>query len=526
MEVLDAARMQKADREAIEGMSIPGLILMENAGRLVAESLVDEFSAQHIARVVVFAGMGNNGGDGFVVARHLARMGRVAELFLIGGPLARLRGDAATMATAWVGLGGAVVEVESMKAWEALEPGFTPGDLIVDALFGTGLTRPLEGLAERVVSTINAAGVPVIAVDLPSGLDASIATLPGPCVRADLTVTFGRPKPAQILPPAEDYCGTLSVVDIGIPPAAVQAAQADLHWVTPEDAALLLPERHAEDHKGVFGHVLSVAGSAGKAGAAALTGWGALRVGAGLSTVASPSSPRPEIAGFAPELMTEALPEGSEGTLAKGAHSVVLGLVDSHTVLAVGPGLSTQPVCQTEIRRLVQKSPLPVVLDADGINAFAGRYLTALAKRRASLILTPHPGEAARLLGVSAEEIQFDRVASARRIAKLCKGVCVLKGYRTITADPDGLAVINSTGNPGMASGGMGDLLTGMIAGLLAQGLEGMDAAILGVYLHSLAADLALEANETEATLTASAVALALPEAFHQLAEADRSAGD
>lgn len=520
MEVLDAGRMAAADRYAIETMSIPGLVLMENAGLRTAETLVDEIDELPDQPVVVLSGRGNNGGDGFVVARHLARLGVDAAVWLIGGGLDDLRGDAAAMASAWRGVGGQIEEVPDAERWEASGPRFDAGTVVVDALFGTGLSRPLEGLPARVVEAVNAAGAFVCAVDLPSGLFASEAEIPGTAVRADLTVTFARPKPAQLLPPAEELCGVVVVVDIGIPDRAIQEAGADLHWVTEADAAALLPEREAGEHKGHFGHVLVVAGAPGKAGAAALTGRGALLAGAGLVTVATPGPARPEVAGFAPELMTESLPAGREGGLARGASGPVLELAAARSVLALGPGLGLTGATATEIRRIVRGSRVPAVVDADGLNAFGGRHAGLLGKHRAPLVITPHPGEAARLAGVGTGEIQSDRVGWARRLARQAEAVCVLKGYRTITADPDGRAFINPTGNPGMGSGGMGDALTGMIAAWIGQGHEPLEAALLGVYLHGLAADLALEAGETEQTLTASRLLDQLPRAFRRLDEA------
>lgn len=522
MEVLDAEQMRRADAAAIEGMGIPGLVLMENAGRLVAEVLVDELDPVDGERVVVLAGSGNNGGDGFVAARHLVRLGVDATVYLIGKTRDQLKGDARAMADAWAGMGGAMAEITDAAAWSERGPDLDEGTIIIDALFGTGLTRPVKGLPAKAVEAVNASPSPVVAVDIPSGLFASSPKIPGPVMEASVTVTFGRPKPAQLLPPAEDVCGELFVADIGIPARAVAQAEPDLHWVTEEDAARLLPERSPEDHKGRFGHVLTVAGSVGKAGAAALTGWGALRGGAGLSTIAAPAPARAEAAGFAAELMTVPLPASRDGQLGQDAHKALLELEGTFNVLAVGPGLGQASATQTEIRRLVQRSKLPVVLDADGLNAFHGRYRTALAKHAAPLVVTPHPGEAARISGIDTGAIQADRLEAARAIAREADAVCVLKGYRTITADPTGRAFINPTGNAGMASGGMGDLLTGLIAAFVAQGLEPLESAILGTYLHGLAADIAVDEEETQPTLTAGAVAERLPSAFAALRDVGR----
>ena len=521
MEVLDAARMRQADDETIRRMKVPALLLMEEAGRLAAEEILDALEGQGARRALVFCGRGSNGGDGFVAARRMRQAGLPVAAFLVGTKRRDLDGDARAMADAFVGLGGEIVEIADEAAWAKRAPRFADDDIVVDALFGTGLSRPLAGLPARIVADINSAPSFVAALDVPSGLFASEARVPGPAVRADLTITFARPKPAHLLPPAEDYCGDVIVVDIGIPRAAVAATAPDLHWVTRGDAAALAPERDEEDNKGRFGHVLAVAGSVGKSGAAALVGWGALRAGAGLATVAAPAPARAEVAAFAAELMTEPLPATRAGKLARGAAEAALRLAKGRTVLALGPGLGTEGPTPAEVRRIVAASPIPVVLDADGINAFAGRNARAIAKHRAPLIVTPHPGEAARLVDESTLEIQADRVGWARRIAALASGVCVLKGYRTVVASADGQAFINSTGNPGMATGGMGDALTGMIAGLLAQGLEPLEASILAVYLHGLAADLAVAADESEPSLTAGALLERLPEAFRALDESE-----
>ncbi|MDQ7006786.1 MAG: NAD(P)H-hydrate dehydratase [Acidobacteriota bacterium] len=515
MEVLDARRMAQADRITIDEVGIPGLVLMENAGRLVAEEVAERVDPPGPALVV--CGRGNNGGDGYVVARHLARLGYQVQVVALGGSGSALRGDAAAMARAWRGLGGAVETVGSARTLSRLAPLFEGAAVVVDALFGTGLSRPLEGPAAALVEAINSCPAPVVAVDLPSGLDASSPDVPEVVVEATLTVTFARPKPAQLLPPAEMVCGEVVVVDIGIPAQVVLRTRPDLHWMGAEDAALLLPEREPADHKGRFGHVLVVGGSRGKAGAAALAGWGALRAGAGLVTVAAPEPVRPEVAALAPELMTASLPAGREGTLARDAHRQVLDRLGKCTVLAVGPGLGAGPVVSTEARRLVRSSPLPVVLDADGLGAFVGRHVKTLARHRAPLVITPHPGEAGRLLGSSSAAVQADRLGAARALASMADAVCVLKGHRTLTVSPGGTAIINATGNPGMASGGMGDLLTGIIAALLAQGLEAMEAAALGAYLHGLAADLSLDRGEAPASLVATTVARALPAALRQI---------
>lgn len=519
MEVLDAARMREADRVTIEELRTPGLVLMENAGLRAAEAIADEAPEVETSAILVLCGRGNNGGDGFVVARHLARLGAAPHVVLVGGTLEDLRGDARTMADAWVHGGGGFDEASDEAGWDDLEVLLGDVDIVVDALFGTGLSRPLEGLPARVVEDVNRFDSYVVSIDMPSGVLADASVPVGPAIEADLTVTFARPKPAHLLPPAEALSGDLVLVDIGIPDWAVERTAPDLHWVVAEDVAVLLPEREEDAHKGVFGHVLVVGGSVGKAGAPALTGAAALTSGAGLVTLAAPSSVRAEVASFAPELMSAALATSKAGGLGKGAAAAALELAAERDVLAVGPGLGQAAPTPAEVRDLVRRAEVPVVLDADGLNAFAGRSRPTLAKRKAEeLVLTPHPGEAGRLYGVGAAEIQSDRLGWARRIARDAGAVCVLKGFRTIVADPEGRAFIHSTGNPGLASGGTGDVLTGIIAAFLAQGLEALDAVLVAVHLHGLAAEVAVEETATEATLTASSLIASLADAERRLA--------
>ncbi|RMG43628.1 MAG: NAD(P)H-hydrate dehydratase [Acidobacteria bacterium] len=527
MEVLDAERMRAADRHAIDGMKIPSLVLMENAGRLTAETILEEMGPPPSGRAAIFCGPGNNGGDGFVVARHLAAAGVEVTAVLLGRALDDLRGDAATMAAAWTGLGGRVIEIRSEEQWRERAPELGRGDLAVDAIFGTGLTRPLRGVPRLAAEAINASDAAVVAVDIPSGLDASSPALPGPAVAADLTVTFARPKVAHLLPPAEGHCGNLVVVDIGIPDAAIAATAPDLHVLTDEEAGRLWPPRPPDSHKGTYGHVLVVGGGVGKSGAAALAGLGALRAGAGLVTVAVPRPVRPEVASVAPELMTEPLPADQKGRFAASAARAALALAATRTVAAVGPGLGTAGDTPAAVRRFVREAPVPLVIDADGLNAFAGVRLSSLARRRAPAVLTPHPGEAARLLGTGTAEIQGDRLAAARRLAKEADAVCLLKGHRTVVAAPDGRAFVNVTGNPGLATGGAGDVLTGIVAGLLAQGLDPLEAAALAAHLHGAAADLATDderGTHAEASLTAGDLLDWLGAAIRQRVEAPRRA--
>ncbi|HKI00511.1 MAG TPA: NAD(P)H-hydrate dehydratase [Thermoanaerobaculia bacterium] len=489
MRILTAEAMREVDRAAIEEIGIPSLVLMENAAIGVVEALGKAFGEAE--SVAVFCGPGNNGGDGLAVARHLSVRGWEVRIFVITGGR-DLSADAAVQLGICRKAELPIMEIASADVMDAAFDAAAECDLVVDALFGTGLDRPLDGLFALVVDAINALPAPCVAVDLPSGLSGSQSQLIGPHVEADLTVTFAAPKLPHVFPPAADAVGEMVVTDLGIPTRLVEDVEeeaGDLHLLMGEELADLLPVREAGTHKGDYGHVLIVAGSPGKAGAAILAARAAVRAGSGLVTAAVPEPVLQTVDLGSVESMTLGLPAGASGQIADEAVDVVLEAAEGKTVLALGPGLGQDPATAAAIRRIVLDCPLPLVLDADGINAFAGRA-GELAARRAETILTPHPGELGRLLGISTATIQEDRVAAARGAAEETGAIVVLKGHLSLVAS--GTAVfVNPTGNPGMATGGSGDVLTGLIAGLLAQGLDALDATVLAVYLHGLAGDLA-----------------------------------
>ncbi len=513
MRVLTAEAMRALDRAAIDELGVPGLVLMENAAIGVVEAIGEVYP--RAASAVVFCGPGNNGGDGLAVARHLAVRGYQVETVLAAGGRA-LGGDAAVQLGIVRALELPLVELPPDGDLAPHLAAAAAADLVVDALFGTGLARPLEGHFAALVAALNALPRPRVAVDLPSGLAGSRAEAWEPHLRADLTVTFAAPKVAHVLPPAADSVGELVVTDLGIPPWLVEAAPGALHLLTEEEAAALLPPRPAGAHKGDCGHALLVAGSRGKAGAAVLAARGAVRGGAGLVTVAVPEPILPSVAAGSAESMTVPLPANAAGALAGAAVERVHAAMAGKGALALGPGLGTDPETAEAVRRLVRESPVPVVVDADGLNAFAGRA-GELAERASPAILTPHPGEAGRLLGLTAAEVQADRVGAAERLARETGAVVLLKGRRTLVASPDGEVWINPTGNPGMATGGTGDVLTGLLAALLAQGLDPFAAALAGAYVHGLAGDLAAERQGTRG-LSAGDLAEELPSAFRHLA--------
>ncbi len=488
MKVVTAREMREIDRRAIEELGLPGLLLMENAGLRVAEAIRRCFGPLTGLRCAVFAGKGNNGGDGLVAARHLFNAGARVEVFL-ASELGKLQGDPLVNLKALQGCGVEVTEIRGRPGWE-LEACLDRAGVVVDALLGTGARGPMEGPLARIIEMINRTPGRVVAVDLPSGLDADTGRSDGPCVKADLTVTLGLPKRGLLLFPGAALAGRVWVADISIPRRAVEAQEIEVELLCRQEARALLPPRPADAHKGTFGHVLVVAGSPGMTGAAALAAGGALRSGAGLVTLAVPRGLQEIMAIKMTEVMTRPLGETAEGTLGAAAVGEVLELLAGRGVLAIGPGLSRHPETVRAVRELVARSPVPTVVDADGLNALAG-VEGPPGRAGVPLVLTPHPGELGRLMGCPASEVQADRVEAARRAARDLGATVVLKGARTVVAEPGGRCRLIPTGNPGMATGGSGDVLTGVIAALLAQGMPPFDAASLGAYVHGLAGDLA-----------------------------------
>ncbi len=539
MKVVTAAEMRQLDSETIERIGIPSIVLMETAGSAIVRSIRRD--SPDCRRIGVFVGKGNNGGDGLVIARQLAHAGCDVHIFLVS-PAESFTGDAATNLQIAQNLGLPMADAVTAISQTRCE-------LFVDAIFGTGLRRPVVGEIADVIEGINRLPVPVIAVDLPSGLDADTGQPLGACVRADKTVTIGFPKRGLLLHPGAEFAGKLEVADIGFPKQVVDTQNIGVNWTTAREAADWLPSRPRASHKGSYGRVLVVAGSTGMTGAAALASEAALRIGAGLVTLAIPKSLNPILEMKLSEVMTLPLPETEAGSLAESAAEPILKFVEkTKSVMAIGPGLSQQPETVSLVHKLVQaKSAFGRVIDADGLNALAqpiishdagmagdrpppysktsrdnvaedrpppygsktsrdnvaedrpppyasgtvARGPVPRALSNTNTVLTPHPGEMARLIGKPISAIEADRIGTAQQFAQEWGVTLLLKGAPTVTACADGSTWINSTGNPGMATAGMGDVLTGIIAGLMAQGLSGETAAVLGSYLHGLAGDIA-----------------------------------
>src|SRR5216684_3614720 len=515
MRVLNAAQMREADRRTIEEIGISSLVLMENAGRQVVAAIEAVHGDLLEQSVAVLCGRGSNGGDGFVVARTLMQRGVDVSVFLIGR-VADVRGDARTNLEILGRLGLSVVEIADSQAWELHFSEIGDCTLIIDAIFGTGLNAPLAGLMETVVADVNASGIPVVSIDLPSGLGADSHQPIGDSIEAGMTVTLAAPKLSLVLPPAETRAGDIVIADIGIPSDVIQSLEGPrVELLTRGAMRELITPRSADTHKGDFGRVLLVAGSRGKTGAAHLAGLGALRSGAGLVTVATPSCCLPIVASLAPEYMTEALEEtaGDGGLDFEGVDRL---LDMARDVVAIGPGLGQAQATQRFIKAVVDRATMPLVVDADGLNAFSGQPDRLAGREGRDVIITPHPGEMARLVGMSTDEVQASRLEIARNFAVAHHVYVVLKGHRTLIATPDGKVFINTTGNPGMATGGTGDVLTGMIAAWLAQLLDPEAACKLAVYLHGMAGDLA-EADEGGVSMTAGDVVGHLGDAIMEL---------
>lgn len=487
MYIVTSPQMQELDRKTIQEGGIPGSVLMENAGRGTFEQMQRHFPDIRQKRVVVLSGKGNNGGDGFVIARYLLNHSASVKVFLLAEKEA-LRGDAAANLQAFQRAGGSVAEIPDESAWQKALPDIQHAGLIVDAIFGTGLSSSVTGLALRVIEDINKTGKPVVAVDLPSGLDASTGAVQGTAVTAHLTCTFGLVKRGLVVYPGASYAGKLEVIDIGIPQALVAGAGLQDHLLEEKDFRGKLPQRKPDSHKGTYGHAFIVAGSPGKTGAAAMAAQAAMRVGAGLVTIGVPASLNQILAIKVTEAMTEPLPDGGAGFLGMDAWQRLQDVLPGKTVVAVGPGISDREETAALVFKILSSASIPLVIDADGLNAVA-RNPEILKKVKAPVVLTPHPGEMARLAGTTTQAVQADRIETARKFAADFNVTLVLKGARTVIAGSDGQVYINPTGNPGMASGGMGDVLTGMITGFIAQGMDALFAAQLAVFMHGRSGD-------------------------------------
>ncbi len=518
MKIATAETMRNLDRKAIEEFGIPGMVLMENAARGTVGALLRHFPDLASKRVGILAGRGNNGGDGFAVARYLLNRGVSCTTYVFAAR-EELKGDAAANLQVLTRMGGDIVEILNMEEWQVQRGRVSSCDLLIDAIFGTGLKGEVKGFFREIIEFVNSLRRPVVSVDIPSGLDSDSGKIWGACIRAGLTATFGLLKRGLLLLPGAEYCGKIILVDISLPRSAVEEEEIRDHLLEGAEFLPLLLPRDRASHKGQFGHLLVLAGSAGKTGAASMVCQAALRVGTGLITLGIPESLNSILEVKLTEPMTELLPETKERTLSLAGQGRILELCARKSALAIGPGLSTNAETVRLVQKLIRSTDLPCVIDADGLNALAGK-LDSLRKGSNHFVLTPHPGEMARMLGTSVQEVENDRIQTARDFAQKYGVTLVLKGARSLVASQGGDVFINPTGNPGMASGGMGDVLTGMIGGFLAQGLTPLEAAKMGVYLHGLTGDYVAR-RKGERGLTAMDLVEDAPQVLNALASGE-----
>ena len=516
IKVITAAQMQELERRTIGEGRIPATTLMERAGSGVAACIEQWVGTVSGKTITVVCGKGNNGGDGFVAARLLRRR-RANVRVLTMASLSELSRDAALMYRQFVKVAGksSVIPYRSKDTARAL---LQESHLLVDALLGTGLSSAVTGRYGEVIESMNEVNRPVVAIDLPSGLHADTGTAFGQAVRASLTVTFGLPKTGLYQNQGIDLSGTINLVDIGIPPSYVDAIKSHVTVITPQWVQGCLPRRERSGHKGTYGHAGIIAGSIGKTGAAALAAQAALRVGAGLVTVATPSSVNDILEAKLLEVMTLPMPETKARTLSRAALDRLLAFMATRDAVAIGPGLSTHHETVELVQTLTGRLDRPAVLDADALNALTGRT-AVLASCKTPPIITPHPGEMARLEAeATSQTVNRDRIGTATRFARERGLFVILKGARTIIARPDGAVAICPTGNPGMATAGTGDVLTGMVVGLLAQGLPSWEAACTATYLHGAAGDLAA-AMKGEVGMIAGDLLEHIPTALNRILE-------
>ncbi|HUG44220.1 MAG TPA: NAD(P)H-hydrate dehydratase [Acidobacteriota bacterium] len=529
MKILTARQMAEVDRLTSQSAGIPSLLLMENAAFHLYLALLDYFDRLERTRILIVCGKGNNGGDGLALARQLLQRGVSPEVALLA-ERNQIRGDAAVNLRILESWPHPILEIPSAEAWDEAAPNLDRLDVIVDAILGTGITQPLRGLYADAVAAINETDAFVLSVDIPSGMPADSVKSPPLAIRADATVTFTAPKVAHALNSSQECIGDLYVAPIGTPPSLLDREEFFLHLLTPEDIRRETFIRPVSSHKGFYGDVALIAGSLGKSGAAALCGSAALRSGSGLVTVLTPRSVQLTVASAQPELMTEGLGETETGSLSDSAAALALEKLQGRDAAGLGPGLSLHPETVRLAHNLVAESPAPLVIDADGLNAFEGNLDRLSNRHGLPLILTPHPGEFSRLTAKPVADLLEDQVELTRSFAVRRHLWIVLKTFRPLIAAPDGRLFVSAVGNPGMATAGMGDVLTGVLTSMVgrarAAGLNDVDdvtqAVCAAVFLHAIAGDVAAESVGQE-SLTAGDVIDCLPEAWDILLETDET---
>lgn len=519
MKLLYAEQMKDIDRQATENYLIPSLLLMENAGLKVLETVNRIVGHQPRARITILAGKGNNGGDGLVLGRHLINAGAAVGIFLLGDS-GHLTHDAQVNYLILEKMKAAIYSLNPEQNFDRLVTNLLSADLIVDAMYGIGFRGSLDDFETRVVQMVNLSKAPVVAVDIASGVEANTGMVHGIAIKADYTVTFARPKLGQYLEPGQSYSGRLIVADISIPIPLLEHAGLKLNLIDQEMVSPLIKPRQSESHKGSYGHVLVTGGSTGMTGAVIMASCAALRSGAGLVTAALPKSLMPILEASTLEVMSRPLPETREAGIAAEALPELQNLLKTVSVCAIGPGISRYPEANAIVRFVLENSRVPVLVDADGLNALAGD-VGIFKNLQVPVVITPHPGEMSRLTGLTIGEIQSNRLEIAHKYAVDWGITIVLKGNKTVVASPSGDVFINTSGNPGMATAGSGDVLSGIIVGLVAQGLSPQQAAVAGVYIHGCCGDKAAGAG-SEQGLIAGDLIDQLPYVLKELENANK----
>jgi len=518
MKAVTSAQMKELDSRTIKECGIAGEVLMDRAGTGVADIVqcLARMSGYADPSVHLFAGRGNNGGDAFVAARRLKELDIDVEVWLAGAA-DEVVGDALKHLIKMKSAGVVLKELPTTEDWESLQVPYHGTDIVVDGILGTGITGPARGPASAAIRYINALSERslVVSIDVPSGLNSDTGLAEGGAVKADVTVTMGLPKVGLLEPCAVDFVGTLEVVDLGIPDEMLSRLQSDRELITAEDLRRVIKRRARNSHKGDFGHLLIVGGAAGYAGAVALAAKAALRSGAGLVTVLVPGSIAPIVAGIVPEAMVHGVAETKEGSLLSACLKKWKRSIHDFDGLLVGPGMTACEDTRGLVESILSESRKPVLLDADALNVYA-KKAGKIDKAACPVIITPHPGEMARLMGCSIAEVQADRYGTAQKAASDTGATVILKGAGTVVAEKNRPVSVNMTGNPGMATGGMGDVLAGLVAGLIAQGVVPFDAARAGVYLHGRAGDN-VAWRSSQAGITAGDVIEELPLVFREL---------
>jgi NAD(P)H-hydrate epimerase len=517
MKAVTSNIMQKIDRETINSCGIPGIVLMENAGRGAVDTIFRYF--QNIESISVIAGKGNNGGDGFVIARHMVNRGVRASVYLLS-EIEKIRGDAQINLDIIKKMGIPVISILNIDELLKEKENINKSSIVIDAIFGTGLSYEVKGFYREVIDFINSLNKTVVSVDIPSGLDANTGYPLGISMHADLTVTFGLPKIGQLIYPGAELVGKLEIVDISIPKYIIEKEYIDTNLITYEDIKKKIKKRAPNIHKGNCGHTIVIAGSTGKTGAAVMASESAMRVGAGLVTLCIPKSSYNIVESKLTEVMTEPLPDNNDGTFNYSSIDRIIDLTNDKDIVIIGPGLSVNGDTKRIVGEVIKSIDLPIVIDADGINIIAENP-DILLKKKNEIVLTPHPGEMARLIKKDTRAVQRDRIGIAKEFGKKYGVYLVLKGARTIIADPQSNVYINPTGNPGMASGGMGDVLTGMIGGFISQGYNILDSSILGVFIHGMSGDRVAE-EKGELGLVATDVINNIPLTIKELMDGNR----